>query len=48
MAGIVTLMHGALDTTNLLLNKNHTLLYYLTLPMYPRMFFTLNENLENL
>lgn len=40
LAGIVTLMHGLLDTTNLILNKNHTLLYYLTLSMYPRMFFT--------
>ena len=40
MAGIAIFMHGCLDTTNLLLNKNHTLLYYLSLAIYPRMFFT--------
>lgn len=47
MAGLLTFMHGCLDTTNLILNKNHTLIYYLSLAMYPRMFFALNENLEN-
>lgn len=39
MAGLLVFMHAALDTTNLILGKNHTLLYYLSLSMYPRMFF---------
>lgn len=42
MAGIVILMHGCLQTQNLILNKNHTLLYYLSLAMYPRMCFTVS------
>jgi len=28
------------QTTNMILNKHHTLLYYLSLAMYPRMCFT--------
>ncbi|CAD8208266.1 unnamed protein product [Paramecium octaurelia] len=48
IAGIISFLHGCLDIKNLILEKNHTLLYYLGIAMYPRMFFTLNDNLENL
>lgn len=48
MAGIVVLMHGCLDISNLILGKNHTLLFYLGLAMYPRMLFTLDSDLKNL
>jgi 26S proteasome regulatory subunit N1 len=40
IAGIITFLHGCLDIKNLILKKNHTLLYYLGIAMYPRMFFT--------
>ena len=40
IAGIISFLHGCLDIKNLILGKNHTLLYYLGIAMYPRMFFT--------
>lgn len=40
ISGIIALLHGCFDMTNLILNKNHTLLFYLGLAMYPRMLFT--------
>lgn len=40
MAGIIVLMHGCLDMTNMILSKYSYLLYYLGLSMYPRMLFT--------
>ena len=40
IAGIISFLHGCLDIKNLILEKNHTLLYYLGIAMYPRMFFT--------
>jgi len=48
MAGIVTLMHSCLDMPNIILAKYHYMLFYLSLSIYPKMFFTLNENLENM
>lgn len=39
MSGIITFLHGCLDMKNLILGKNHTLLFYLGIAMYPRMFF---------
>jgi 26S proteasome regulatory subunit N1 len=40
IAGIISFLHGCLDIKNLILGKNHTLLFYLGIAMYPRMFFT--------
>lgn len=47
MAGLITLLHSALDMKNILLEKYHYNLFYLTLSIYPKMLFTLDENLEN-
>jgi len=46
MAGIVTFIHACLDTSNILCDKYHYLFYHLALSMYPRMMFTVDENLE--
>jgi len=48
MAGIITLIHSCLDMTNILCGKYHYMYYYLALSMSPRMFFTVDENLQNL
>jgi len=45
-AGIITFLHASLDTTNILCDKYHYLFYYLGLSTYPRMLFTVNEDLK--
>lgn len=47
MAGIIILMNSFLDLENIIFGKYHYVLYYLSLAIYPRMLFTVNENLEN-
>lgn len=48
MAGIIILIHSALDMEKIFLGKFHYVLFYLSLAIYPKMLFTLNENLENM
>jgi len=48
IAGIITLIHSCLDMSNILLGKHHYMFFYLALSMYPRMFFTVDENLQTL
>jgi len=48
MAGIIVFAHSCLDMEHIMLNKYHYTLYYLALAMYPRMLFTLNNELENM
>lgn len=47
MAGIITLAHSCLDLKNIILDKYHYNLFYLSISMYPKFLFTLNEDLEN-
>jgi 26S proteasome regulatory subunit N1 len=48
LTGLLAVMHACLDFKNLILGKSHYLLYMLTLAMYPRMFMTLDTNLQPL
>jgi len=47
MAGIITFAHSCLDIKNTILDKYHYNLFYLSIAMYPKFMFTLNEDLEN-
>lgn len=47
MAGIITFAHSCLDLKNIILDKYHYTVYYLSISMYPKFLFTLDENLEN-
>lgn len=40
MAGIITVIHSALDMKNIILDKYHYNLFYLALSIYPKMLFT--------
>jgi len=44
MAGIITLIHSALDMEKLLIGKYHYTLFFLSLSIYPKMLFTIDEN----
>lgn len=46
MAGIFIFLNSCMDMENILLSKYHYMLYYLGISLYPKMLFTLNENLE--
>lgn len=46
LAGLLTVMHAALDMPNLILGKSHYLLFSLVTAMYPRCLITLDENLQ--
>jgi len=46
MAGILTVMHAALDCKNTLFSKRHYLLYALVTAIRPRMLMTLDEELK--
>ena len=48
MAGILTLLHAALDMKNTVLEKHHYLLYAAVTAMNPRMLITLDEELNPL
>jgi len=48
LAGIITFMHACLDTQNILCEKYHYMFYYLGLAAYPRMLFTVDENIKPL
>ena len=48
LAGIITIIHSAMDMKNILTDKYSFLLYYLSLSMYPRMAFIVDENLKNM
>lgn len=48
MGGLIIVANAMLDTENILCGKYHYLIYYLVNSLYPRMMFTLNENLENM
>jgi len=47
-AGIITFLHACLDTGNILCDKYHYMFYYLGLAAYPRMLFTVDEDLKAL
>jgi len=47
MAGLIVLAHSALDMANIIHGKYHWTLFYLGLSMYPRMLFTLDDNLKH-
>jgi 26S proteasome regulatory subunit N1 len=46
MAGIFTMLCSCLDMENIILGKYHYMMYYLGISLYPKMLFTLDENLE--
>jgi len=46
LAGIITFLHSCLDTNNILCDKFHYMFYYLGLSIYPRMLFTVDEELK--
>jgi 26S proteasome regulatory subunit N1 len=48
LSGILCLLLTCTNTEKLFFGRNHTMLYYLVLAMYPRMMFALDENLEPL
>lgn len=48
MAGLITVIHSAMDMKNIILDKYHYNIFYLGLAIYPKMLFTLDENLENI
>lgn len=47
MAGIITVIHSCLDMKNIILEAHHYMLFFLSLSIYPRMLFTLTDDLEN-
>ncbi|KRW98942.1 Armadillo-type fold [Pseudocohnilembus persalinus] len=47
MAGIITFAHSCIDLKNIILDKYHYNIFYLSISMYPKFLFTLDENLEN-
>lgn len=47
MAGLFIMANAMLDTEKILIEKFHFTIYYLVCSIYPRMAFTLNENLDN-
>ena len=46
VAGILTLLHGALDLKNLLLDKYHYLLYFIASAMNPRFMLTVDSEMN--
>jgi len=48
MAGILILIHSALDINTIIGGKYHYTLFYTTLSVYPKMLYTLDENLNHL
>merc|ERR1712146_489865 len=48
MCGLITFMNACLDTKYILCDKYHYMFYYLALAMYPRMMFTVDENLQHM
>ncbi|PRP87199.1 26S proteasome non-ATPase regulatory subunit 2-like [Planoprotostelium fungivorum] len=48
MAGLLTVAHACLDFKNIILSKNHYLLFTLVSAMYPRMLMTFDENMKPL
>lgn len=42
MAGIVTFAHSCLDLKNIILDKYHYNILYLSVSMYPKFLFTVN------
>jgi len=47
-AGLLVFIHSCLDIEHILLGKLHYVMFYLGLTAYPRMAFTVDENLKNL
>lgn len=47
-AGLITFLHACLDTNNILCDKYHYMFYYLALAAYPRMLFTVDEDVKPL
>lgn len=48
MAGLLAFLHACLDMKHTLLDNLHYLIYHLAIPMYPRLLFTVDENLDML